>query len=87
MPKWSKTKEIIFSSDERVAIIRKSVDSHFEVSLKEWDEVSSHGIGKNTIRKLKEFEEQEEITFYYDPETKRIGILAKSDYPYRIALK
>ena len=80
MPKWSKTKEIKFSSNERVAILRKYKEGS-------WDKVSTHLIGENTIKKLKEFEEQEEIEFSYDPEENRISIIFKGDYPYRIALK
>jgi len=80
MPKWGKTKEIKFSSKERVAILRKYKEGS-------WDKVSTHLIGDDTIRKLKEFEEQEEIEFSYDPEENRISIIFEGDYPYRIALK
>ena len=81
MPKWNKTKEIKFTPNERVAILRKYKEGG------SWDKVSTHLIGDDTIRKLKEFEEQEEIDFSYDPDENRISIIFKGDYPYRIALK
>ena len=80
MPKWSKTKEIKFSPDERVAILRKYKKGS-------WDKVSTHLIGENTIKKLKEFEEQEEIDFSFDPKENRISIIFRGDYPYRLSLK
>ena len=80
MPKWSKTKEIKLSSNENVAILRKYKEGS-------WDKVSPHLIGDDTIRKLKEFEEQEEIEFFYDPEGNRISIIIKEDYLDRLALK
>jgi len=80
MPKWSKTKEIKFSPDERVAILRKYQSNG-------WDKVSSYNLREGTIQKLKEFEEQEQIVFTYDPVENRISIIFKEDYPDRIALK
>ena len=80
MPKWSKTKEIKLSSNERVAILRKYREGS-------WNKVSLHLIGKETIKKLKEFEEQEEIEFWYYPKENKISLISKEDYPYKIALK
>lgn len=69
MPKWSKTKEIMLTSDEQVAILRKT-----KFNYKTWDDVPAFNIGQKTIDELRDFEEQEGIKFGHDEKENRISI-------------
>jgi len=82
MPKWSKTKEIKLTSDEQVAILRKT-----KFNYKTWDDVLAYNIGQKTIDGLRDFEEQEGIKFDYDEKENRTSIHYLSDYPDKLALK
>ena len=82
MPKWSKTKDIKFTTDEQTAILRKA-----KFNYKTWDEVPSFNIGQKTIDELRDFEEQEGIKFGYDEKENRIRIHYLPGYPDKLALK
>ena len=82
MPKWSKTKEIKFSENERIAILRKA-----KFNYKNWDEVPPNLIGQKTINELMDFEKEEEIKIGYDEKDNRIYIQYLPDYRNKLALK
>ncbi len=82
MPKWSKTKEIKLTSNEQVAILRKT-----KFNYKTWDEVPAYNISKKTIDALRDFEKEEEIKFDYDEKDNRIRIHYLPDYSDKLVLK
>jgi hypothetical protein len=82
MPEWSKTKEIKFSENERIAIARKEIFDY-----KNWDEVPPYHTGQKTINALRDFEKEEGIRLRYDKKDCQIYIQHLPDYRDKLALK